>query len=321
VQIARTLVTFAIAVVAVVFGYSQVAHALSGAWPSWSEISSYQRIFALTGFMMLPMPSAGLHFVVYATYMAALFRGYVLRSRLAATDDVRARTRAALLIWSGIFGAGASMYFVGRSHPSSLPALFPAWALAIGLLAVDLGDVWRERERAIAPRPSRALLVLPTFALALELLAGFSLSARMANPSTELERSRLTMPLMQRYMASLKGFVHDHSAPHETLMIASPFGHVMAVELGLDNAYPFASSDSLIARAQLDAVLVQAERRHVQKLFGTLPEPIAAALTEHGFRLVAEVPFDLPGQVITQNLSGQPRFGLWERTLGARATR
>ena len=76
------------------------------------------------------MPAVGLHWALYATYAAALLLAAV---RYARRDPDR--TTTAMLAFSGSFGLATGMYFVGRSSEFQLMMLFPAWGLALALVA------------------------------------------------------------------------------------------------------------------------------------------------------------------------------------------
>jgi hypothetical protein len=85
-----------------------------------------------------------------------------------------------MLAWGGVFGLGSAAYFMGRTHPELLIALFPTWALTLALLTVD---VMRRLGRRAAARPGLGTaLVLAATALTVCSLAQLPL------PWTQLQR-------------------------------------------------------------------------------------------------------------------------------------
>ena len=85
-----------------------------------------------------------------------------------------------MLAWCGVFGLGSAAYFMGRTHPELLIALFPTWALTLALLTVEV--VERLARRADARAGLGTALVLAATALTVCSLA------RSRPPWTQLER-------------------------------------------------------------------------------------------------------------------------------------
>ena len=71
-----------------------------------------------------------------------------------------------MLAWAGLFGLGAGMYYVGRSHPDTLRHEFPAWAFALALLTIAAVEGAVGAAPAPADSAIGALLVLFGFGLA-----------------------------------------------------------------------------------------------------------------------------------------------------------
>ena len=93
----------------------------AGELPNPTLLTYFNRLFLRDSFGLVPMPTLGLHWALYATYAAALL--------IAAVRFVRAhpdRTLTAMLAFAGTFGLGTGMYFVGRSSQFQLMLLFPA---------------------------------------------------------------------------------------------------------------------------------------------------------------------------------------------------
>ena len=105
---------------------------VAGSLPHFGMLLTFPRIYGAGSFGLLPMPTLGLHLVLYVTFAAALVLATVRRG-IGRPHDRSALTGA--LAWAGVFGLGAGAYFVGRSHPHVLIDLFSAWSLALTLLA------------------------------------------------------------------------------------------------------------------------------------------------------------------------------------------
>src|SRR5262249_43100334 len=92
--------------------------------------------FLAEGGGMIPMPVFGLHWVVYATFMAAIASGLL-------ADHLDPLLRG-LLLYSGVSAAGPCMYYVGRAPEAVLvAAVFPAWAFCLMLLVQACYNDWK----------------------------------------------------------------------------------------------------------------------------------------------------------------------------------
>ncbi|HEU4703799.1 MAG TPA: hypothetical protein VFS37_15065, partial [Conexibacter sp.] len=121
----------------------------AGSLPQPGRIFEYARVYTRGGYTMLPMPPFGVHVALYLTYVGALGVATV-----RALRGARDRVLTGMLAWSAIFGLGAASYYVGRSHPEALRAMFSAWALALVLLAVAA-----LRALSTRPAPRRPIVI------------------------------------------------------------------------------------------------------------------------------------------------------------------
>jgi hypothetical protein len=116
----------------------------AGALPDPARTFGFARLYAAGGVGIWKLPHViGLPLVVYLTYAAALAVATV-RALRRAPD----RLLTGMLAWSAIFGFGSGAYYMGASVPFGVPTLFPAWALALALLAVAaVRELAAHRER------------------------------------------------------------------------------------------------------------------------------------------------------------------------------
>ena len=265
------------AVAAVVFAAG--TYLRCGQLPDWGMATAYQRTFAVNGFAMRPMPPFGLHWAVYLTFMAVIAVGLFDRTAPPA--------RRGLSLYAGVFGAGAMMYYVGRSEPAVLILVFPAWGFAFLLLAWSCWSRLAPRLRAEGWRaltPGAVLLALGYAAVA----GRFGERPNPVEPYQRLTTSRwdadgLNM-LLGNYGALLQ-CLRSHAAPGEKVVVIAPYGHLAAGEAGVVNVFPFSCPVSVLARSQLADVGRAVADPAVRQAFtdGAAPE-IEQELARLGFR-------------------------------------
>jgi hypothetical protein len=239
----------------------------------------FSRLYGVYGFGNLPIsPAVGVHLAIYGTYAAAI--------AVAAVRALEGRDEPALtgaLAWAGVFGLGTGAYFTGRSHPDVLVSLFSPWALALALLAVVA-------VRSMVARPSR----LPSPAeLAVLLGIGIAVCSVVQTPRPWQEARRIAQSTPTPAFRSLaqERFVADATRPGERIAILGPLGHRIAYDVGVVDAMPYATLESMPTRELLDGMLAGLQREGVRKLFlllspTTLPEHLQA-LKAGGWREVA----------------------------------
>jgi hypothetical protein len=266
--------------------YLALTYVRSGRLPNLTSVIQFQRAFAVHGFNMLPMPATGLHWVFYITFLAALARGLF--------GQREARLRNGSLLFAGIFGGGAMMYYVGRSHWSVLAALFPAWSLAFLLIA---WTCWEDRPR-VSCWTELPLRLGPVTCL---VVYGYwqCLSAVGHVPSPIHQIARLSAPSSEEWIAPdrLTEFVRRNASPGEKVAVLHADGHLIATRAGVVNSFPFSHPASVILREQLALTMRHLRREGVQRVFGRPEAEVAAELHRHGFRRVG----------------GPDDFELWER--------
>ena len=148
----------------------------AGQLPELGRLFDYGRLYSVGGFGLQRLHRLlGVHLILYATYVAAIGVATV-----RAIEHAENRALTGMLAWCGVFGLGSAAYFMGRTHPELLIALFPAWALTLALLTVDV--VARVQRQADARPGLGAVLVLAATALTVCSLAQFPA------PWTQLQR-------------------------------------------------------------------------------------------------------------------------------------
>jgi hypothetical protein len=264
-------------------GFALLALARTGRLPDWWMATSFQRAAAVRGFAMLPMPSFGLHWAFFLTFMAAIARGLF--------DRTAPRLRRGLLLYGGVFGAGAMMYYVGRSHPDVLALTFLSWAFPFLLLTwmswEDAVARFRAGGWARALTPSVVLLTLGYVALAGRFGEAANLDEQVARLAVKKARAPAgyTEDAHWPEQLDLARFVRAHAAPHEKVVVIAPYGHLIAVEAGVTNVYPFTNEMSLLFRDQVALLGDAVERNGVRRVFGELPgRELAEELACRGFR-------------------------------------
>jgi hypothetical protein len=251
--------------------------ARAGQLPNPAFALEFSRLFVTEGWGLEPMPAIGLHLVLYATFAAAIVASAVL-----ARNRGNEALLASMLAWAGAFGMLASTYYVGRSNPGNLMALFSAWSLALALLLVVV-------VRALIAQRRR-----PTLPEACVLL-GFSLGvASLPNvPIPWAEITRLqhhAAPLYAQPQAT--AFVAERAAAGERVAILAPLGFRIAYDAGVVNVSPYPNLEAVRSPRLVRTLLAAIERMHVHRIFikqegigeesGNLPD-VRRALERAGF--------------------------------------
>jgi hypothetical protein len=329
----RILLRAILATAGSVFVFSIICLARSGHLPDFRHWLDVQRNYVLYGLGMLPMPDRGVYWIVFATFLATLVVALFGLARDESPGPSLPRERHGMLLFSGIFGFGAAMYYVGRSHPYSLNLVLPFWGFSLSLLVWEAFTTWK-------PSPTRrrfwisvlpAMLLLGNLSICasevvhtlspigqIERLAGdgtpFNPAARFLSPLGPVAGLSPNVPIYADKMAAMADFVRQRSAPGERVVISYPYGHLIGIEAGVDNVYPFGVGSELVTYAQLDEVMKAVGMNRVNRVFGTIHPEVARRLAAQGFRRVDVL------QVGGVHVFGAP-FELWEQppTAGRRS--
>lgn len=304
-RVGRIAVQGAAGLLAAVVIVSGVILIRSGELPNPTLLTYFNRLFLRDSYGLVPMPTLGLHWALYATYAAALLMAAV---RYVRNDPDR--TLTAMLAFSGVFGLGTAMYFVGRSSQFQLMLLFPAWSFALALVAWTAGHSLRA---ARGNRASLMRLLLPGCAA----LVGFGLMIssldRVSPPWRQVDRL-VDGGTAVNDALSAQRYVEAHTRPGEhVLIIGLPLDHRLADRAGVVNVSPLNGITAFISPAEADRSLDQLEDEGGNQVFdaisarpsggGSLAVPeFATILSERGYRLVGQDP--------------EWHLRLWRRTAG-----
>lgn len=250
--------------------------ATAGALPNPGLLFKYAHLFALAGYYMLPTPWFGFWAVIYLTFVAALV--------VAATMAVKrrtARTEVGMLAWIGIFGLGIGSYYMGRSHPQVLIAMFSTWSLAVALLTATTVRSLSPDRRRLGPAQIALFVGLG--------LAVCSL-AQVPAPWRSIERLRRPAPVELLQPADEVAFVTANSKPGEKVALLTSLGQRTDREADVDDVMPYSGIASMPTRQQLAEALSrlrQAGGTTVYLREGEAWPEIVPALERAGFRVVA----------------------------------
>jgi hypothetical protein len=248
-----------------------------GALPDITLVFFYARIFALAGYAMLPMPWFGFWVVIFLTFCAALTTAAILVVR--RSED---RVSAGMLAWIGIFGLGASSYYVGRSHHEVLIALFSAWSLAVGMLVVVTIRSHVTTPRRVGPAE-------------LALFLGFGLAvcslSQFPAPWSQFDRLRTHAPTRLFEPTDETAFVAAHTRPGEPVALLTELGQRISRNARVDDVTPYTGMASMPTRQQLDTTLRRLRVTGGTTVFVRTSEAwpeVFAALEQRGFKRIAE---------------------------------
>lgn len=265
----------------------------TGELPDPALLTYFNRVFLREAYGLVPMHSLGLHWALYATYAAA-----VLIAAVRAVRDEPNRTLTAMLAFSGVFGLVTGMYFVGRSSQFQLMLLFPAWGLALALVALTAaGSLLGAREN----RTRLRRLLIPAAAA----LIGFGVMVasidRLPPPWRQIDRLSAGGEAVND-QPEAQAYVEANTTPgQKVLIIGTSMDHRLAERAGVENLSPLNGTTSLFSPAEADRALDQLDDaggdtvfesvsgRPSGGLFFGVPE-LAGILRARGFRLVGEDP-------------------------------
>jgi len=213
----------------------------SGSPVRLSPLFLFARIYGLTGFGDLPTPTLGMHVVIYLTYIGAI-----------GTATVRAITRehgsllTGLLSWSGVYGLGIGVYYMGRSTPEAVVMMFSAWTFALALLTILA-------IQQIARHPKRRVTIAHCAVFFGMGVAACSLAQTPA-PWSQITRLQARAAPIDVASPALRQLLIAHGGGKPEA-IMSVLGHRVAYESGITDISPFAGMISIFTIQQFDETI------------------------------------------------------------------
>jgi hypothetical protein len=258
----------------------------AGSLPQPARIVDYARIYTVGGFALMPIPGVlGMHLLIYLTYVAAIAVATVRAARNAAN-----RVLTGMLAWSGVFGLGAGMYWVGRSHPIALKYHFAAWALALVFLAVcAVRELAAPRLRATAIGAVVVLFGVGVAACSLaQTPTPWGELARLHAPFVPTPERPSARPLAPVSDPRVRAFVAPRRGAPVAILLTT--GHRIADAYGVVNVSPYTGTESLPTAERVEAVLdaLRAAGGTTVILPIPLDTSIFPLLERRGFKLLTE---------------------------------
>ena len=258
----------------------------AGQLPELGRLFDYGRLYSVGGFGLQRLHSTlGVHLILYATYVAAIGVATV-----RAIERAERRALTGMLAWCGVFGLASASYFMGRTHPELLIALFGTWALTLALLTVEV--VGRVQDRAGArPGPGSALVLAATALTVCSL-------AQLPLPWTQLERigqDTPSAPLIEGEAplpVYARAFLPDPATreffaprPGAEVAILLTTGHQIAEAFGVVNVARYTGYYSMPNRERLRTVVADLRAAGGSTLFlPEAPQEVYETLRAWGFR-------------------------------------
>lgn len=241
----------------------------------FGRLFEYQRMFLIGGFAMMPMPTFGMQWNLYLTFMAALLLS-LWRYASGKCVDRQDRLVNGMLLFSAIFGCGASMYYVGRSHPNVLEIICTAWAFALSILVWEA--IRQIKNNAFSNRAMRILLIVPCTVLAIfwSCAGGTAFATRFPGPGLKsCVAEYVGNPQLEPANGELIRFVTSQVEPGEQVSILHQDGHQLSHLCKLSNHFPYATCLSVCSRSQVEFVLAEIEKYRVKHVFIQTQSPLA----------------------------------------------
>jgi hypothetical protein len=255
----------------------------TGSLPQLARLTRYEQIYAITGFNLVPTPTAGLHLIIFVTFAAALI---VAGLRVNAGHEDRAMTGA--LVFAGTFGLGASSYFMGRSVPEVLAAMFSAWGVAAALLCLAALEALSGRSRPARRRPE---VILPAFAAVVMLGLMTTTIVQIPAPWTQWRRIKQSAHTILFNVGPSVRFVRSTSRPRARVALLTGLGHLIGREADVVDVSPYSHPDGIVTYQQLDDVVAALRATHGDTVYtGAVVPEVTQFLAADGFHVFDQDP-------------------------------
>ncbi|MDX2470001.1 MAG: hypothetical protein QNL04_05425 [SAR324 cluster bacterium] len=128
----------------VFLGYSLYSRAIFGAFPEFSKIFFFPKIFINTGYFMLPAPLVGSWTFLVFLILVGLAKGAIaILNKSVEIIDV-------MVVYLAILSIGLLSYYVGRSHPFNLTG---GWYPVVLLVTLLYSQSHQKQRRPILAQP------------------------------------------------------------------------------------------------------------------------------------------------------------------------
>jgi len=267
------------------FAVSALTLVRSRSLPSLSNVSDLSRVFAVEGFGMEPIdPTLGLHVIIYLTFVASMVAGIV--DAVRSTDFApRARVQRGMLVYTGLLGLGAGVYWVGRSDPVALFGMFPTWGLSTAILCWAVLRVVASRPAVTTGTAIRWALPATVVVVAFGLM--MTVVVQVPSPAAQLRRFTTEGPSVPQYASRVR-FIEAQTVRGEPVVILAQAGHLIARDAGVVDVSPYASEASIAFFEQMDFVIRLLRQNGATKVFvgPTWPET-SSYLARSGYVVVS----------------------------------
>jgi hypothetical protein len=254
--------------------YSIVLYILSGHFPNFLKMTTFIQVFAKYGYGMEPAPPIGLYWIIYLTFMTAIVRSLIVIWNTSTPSNPQ-KLRVAMLLYSGIFGAGSMMYFMGRSHPYTLIVFFFSWAISLVLLMIDFMESFEIGRRTGILRPT-----FYAFSYCLLITILFFQAPHLKG---EVERLRSHHPLLESDINDIQNYLKDHIQQHEKIALLYPYADLVARNLQIVNTFAYADPSAIFLKDQINTIMETLETSQTKKVFGIVGAELKDRLIQSKF--------------------------------------
>jgi hypothetical protein len=247
----------------------------SGHTPYFSQMFSYQRVFALFGFYMLPMDRYGNHWNVLVTFLICLslaIHSFLSRSQQSPKE----RFLVGMLAFVAVFGCGVFAYFVGRSHANVLVSTFMVWGIAWILLIRYFID-HRKALSGFSQALTTAFLVIGICPWLLEIPNWVPLKH-------QVQRLRFADAFKPEQTAE-KVLSRIAQTGATSLIFLYPYGHHFSNRANLANLSPLAQRNSILLWSQWEKLEHVARAKKVHWIAGEFSNAMKERLQAMGYTL------------------------------------
>ena len=240
---------------------------------------------------MIPLPGFGLHFIILATFIGSIFTAISTQlslhdqpNTLKSNEIFMHRLENGLLIFSGVFGAGALFYYVGRSHWEVLVAIFPAWIFSLMLLS---WKTFQQRQNwGSLDQKEKLIRLIPYSLLFMGYIYLIPQAFSIPSPVAELRRLALNTEKYVTREKKLLEIIRAHTLLGEKIGIIYPLSHLLAYRAKVVNVFPFSQNGSLALISQIQMTLQAFNNNSVSTVFGDVPTELENQLIENGFKKI-----------------------------------